>query len=75
MLYKKDLNYNAIKLKIKHKINNFIDDSNCNDFTGFEILEKFMANYYLLVSPTFSDYVLGNRPPKRKLIVTALNNG
>lgn len=73
MLYKKDLNYNAIKLKIKHKINNFIDDSNCNDFTGFEILEKFMANYYLLVSPTFSDYVLGNRPPKRKLIVAALN--
>jgi len=67
-----ETNYKNLKTKAREKINKLLY-SDSNDYTGFEILEKLMANYYVLVSPTFSDYVSGYRPLNRKIIITALN--
>ena len=35
----------------------------------FEKFEKFMTKHYIMISPTFDDYVKGNRHSKRLIII------
>ena len=60
------------KLKLKTKINNYIK-SGINEHIGIEILEKFMAKYYILFATTFTDSINGVKPLKRRIIIYCCN--
>ena len=55
------------RLKVKRKFNDFLN-YNKEESIGINIIEKYAKNNYVIVSPTFEDYVKGNRPKKRQLI-------
>ena len=54
-------------LRIKKKFNSFIYND-IEESVYFEKFEKFMKNYYIMISPTFQDYMNGNIPIKRIII-------
>ena len=40
--------------------------------SGLQIFEEFLVNNYLMISPSFEDYIKGNKPLKRQLIVISI---
>jgi len=59
------------KVKRNKNLNENNEDNNDenNDQFGYLLIEKFIGDNYILISPTLEDYMIGNRPLKRKIIV------
>jgi len=58
-----------VRTTIKLKINNFIKNNNDDDPFGYLELIKFLIDHHISISSSVDDYMNGNRPLKRKIIV------
>ena len=60
------------KFKAKSKLNDILLN-NVYQLIGFEVLERFLRKFHVLIAPTFADYVNGVKPFKRRRISYAIN--
>jgi len=58
-----------IRARIKLKVNNFMDNNNDDDLFGYIELIKFTTDHHIIISSSVDDYINGNRPLKRKIVV------